>query len=125
MYGIFVNENGGVHYAQAIVQGVKRVETRHKNMLNKLNGCRVAIVRTRRGKKPMILGYVNIDAIDWYSQEIANSEKMRKFTLIPEGSQYDARKDGVYFYWLSHPEECAPYPLPADAVRHGRSWCEF
>ena len=60
MYGIFVNENGCVPYAKAIVEGYKPIETRNRNMLAKCVGHNVAIIRTRRGKKPMIVGYATI-----------------------------------------------------------------
>lgn len=125
MVGIFVNENGGIRYAQAIVQGYKPVETRSRNMLGKLIGNRVAVVRTRRGKNPMIVGYATIERADWFCQAVANGVEMRRFTRIPEGSIHDSGPKGKWFYWLSHPEVCDPYPLPADAVRQGRSWCEF
>ena len=125
MVGIFVNENGGIRYASLIVNGLKPVETRSRNMLGKLLGYRVAIVRTCRGKNPVVIGYATIDRAEWYCQKICNSEEMRKYTCIPEGSAYDAGPKGKWFYWMKDPEVCEPYPLPENAVRHGRSWCEF
>jgi len=121
MKGIFVNEDGCIRYAEAIVSGIKKVETRSRNMLRNLVGERVAIVRTRRGKSPVIVGYADITAVWKYDAEQMNN--IRKFTLIPSGSKYDT--GSRWCYWMSRAEKCNPYPLPKNAVRHGRSWCEW
>ena len=123
MYGIFVNEDGGIHYAESIVNGYKMIETRNRNMLRDLVGERVAIVRTRRGKSPMVLGYVDIKFALWFFAD--QMQHLRDQTLIPPGSKYDATTRGKWCYYLYNPEKCEPYPLPAEAIRHGRSWCEF
>ena len=62
MIGIFVNSDGCVPYADAIVGGYKRIETRNRDMLRDLVGKKVAVIRTRRGKNPTIVGYVTIDS---------------------------------------------------------------
>ena len=123
MYGIFVNEDGGVHYAQAIVSGHKTIETRSKNMLSKLVGKRVAVIRTRHGKQPMVLGYVDVVGAARRNGKWLNDN--RNLTLIPPGSKYDTNSWAKWCYFLNSPEKCEPYPLPDEAVRHGRSWCEF
>ena len=124
MYGIFVNENGCVPYADAIVKGYKPIETRNRNMLAKCVGHRVAIIRTRRGKKPMIVGFATI-----YHSARMDSEWLNQFrnlTLIPEGSAYDCKPNGSkWCYFLSDACECDPFPLPSYAIRHGRSYCEL
>ena len=125
MYGIFVNENGCVHYADLIVDGYKTIETRNRNMLKDLTHTRVAIVKTRRNKKPMVVGYADIGEAYFCPVERFNDDDVRNKTLIPEGSMYDCHGKGKWFYDLWNAERCDPYPLPADAVRHGRSWCEF
>ena len=107
MKGIFVNENGGIRYAEAIVKGIKPVETRSKNMLSACVGERVAIIRTRRNKKPTIVGYADITASWWYSKEMMDN--IRDYTLIPEGSKYDSTSRGKWCYWMSKAEECEPY----------------
>lgn len=123
MSGIFVNENGCIHYAKLIVDGVKVVETRNRDMLKSLVGKRVAIVRTRRGKNPMVIGYVTIAYKSYcYAEDFRLNEK---YHLVPEGSAYDVHGKGKWFYWLEGAEECTPFPLPSDAVRHGMSWCEY
>ena len=123
--GIFVNENGSVPYAKAICQRIKPVETRSKNMLSACVGEEVAIIRTRRGKAPTVIGYATIYRATHETQKVMNSAFMRKLTLIPEGSAYDSGASGKWCYWLMDAYECKPYPLPSSAIRHGRSWCEF
>lgn len=123
MKGIFVNENGCIPYAHAIVKGAKTIETRNRNMLSGCIGDRVAVVRTRRGKNPLVVGYVDIIAASFCP--LCEFKYHFDQHLVPPGSMYDAKARGKWFYWLENPEECEAYPLPADAVRHGRSWCEF
>lgn len=123
MKGIFVNEDGGVRYAEAIVHGYKPIETRSRNMLAACVGERVAVIRTRRGKDPMIVGFVDI-----VSSAHCNGkwlDENRDKTLIPKGSKYDANGRAKWCYFLEFPAPCIPLQLPADALRHGRSWCEF
>ena len=123
MYGIFVNENGCIHYAELIARGIKIAETRNRDMLRSLVGQRVAIVRTKRGKHPMIVGYVDIVAKTFVSVE--EFPKLFDLHLVPPGSMYDAKDRGKWCYYLEGAEECDPFPLPSDAVRHGMSWCEY
>ena len=123
MYGIFVNENGCIPYAQAIAHGAKAIETRGRNMLKALIGERVAVIRTRRGRAPHIVGYVTIERAERESAEWL--DKHRDLTLIPPKSEYDVQTGGKWCYFLRDAETCVPYPLPTDAVRHGRSYAEF
>lgn len=125
MKGIFVNQlsASGVPYADAIVGGYKRIETRNRDMLSQLVGEHVAVIRTVRGKTPTIVGYVTI-----HNKAFADAnqfELIREYTLIPKGSKYDVHGKGKWCYGLSGAERCEPYALPRDAVRHGRSWCEW
>lgn len=114
---IFVNEDENP-FAEWIVDGFKTVETRNKRMLSALVGERVAIASTMKNSKPVILGYVDVKAERWCAIEY-----MREETRIPENSKYNAHFKWCYF--LKNPERCYPYIVPTDAVRHGRSWCEF
>lgn len=123
MYGIFVNSDGCVPYADAIVSGAKTIETRNRDMLAQLVGKRVAVVRTRRGKNPTIVGYVLIKSKLFVNAKAF--EIFRDATLIPKGSKYDVHGKGKWCYGLIDAEKCEPYPLPKSAVRHGRSWCEY
>ena len=125
MKGMFVNENG-TRYAWAIVSGIKTIETRNRNMLSALVGERVAVIRTKSGEKPCVVGYVDITHSAWIPKATLNSKAFRDMTLIPVGSEYDCTGSGKYGYFLAHAERVEPpMPLPENAVRHGRSWCEF
>lgn len=123
MKAMFVNEDGGVHYALAIVRGYKPWETRTKNMLSQLIGERVAVVRTRRGKTPTVIGYVTVRDSRHFNGKYLDENRDK--TLIPKGSKYDVNGWAKWVYILEDPEPCEPYPLPENAIRHGRSWCEF
>lgn len=123
MKAMFVNEDGGIRYAQAIVQGYKPIETRKKNMLSALVGERVAVVRTRRGKSPSVVGFVDVVGSAHRNGKWMNENRDK--TLIPPGSKYDCGSWAKWCYFLENPEACEPFPLPDTAIRHGRSWCEF
>lgn len=123
MKAMFVNDPGHTPYAFCIALGYKPVETRHRNMLAQLVGDRVAVVRTHRGKKPLVVGYV--DVVRAAFMDSAWLDGNRDLTLIPPGSVYDSDGRGKWCYFLENAETCTPYPLPENAVRHGRSWCEF
>ena len=116
--GIFVQ----APYAALIVDGHKTIETRSKNMLGKLVGRTVAIVETGRGKVPMVIGYVRIESARKETKETMDT--LRDRTLVPKGSKYDTGSRWCYYltgaYRFPH-----AVSLPQDAVRHGRSWCEW
>lgn len=127
MYGIFVNERGAGRYATWLVSGVKTIETRNKDMLHELVGKRVAIVKTRDRclphYAPMVIGYVTITGKSFCKAE--DFDKHFKEHLVSEASAYSCNGKGKWFYYVADAEECDPFTLPADAIRHGRSWCEF
>lgn len=133
MKGIFVNETGCVHYALMLAHGHKTIETRNRDMLSACVGERVAIVRTRRnvhgGYKPQIVGYVTItrkafckaeDFDKWFWNPHGDSH-----LVAPQSKYAPQNGKGKWFYFCSDAEACVPYPLPDNAVRHGRSWCEW
>ena len=124
MYGIFVNEKKhGVPYAIALVTGYKQAESRNKDMLSGLVGKRVAVIGTGDYDTPTIVGYVTISRKQFCSVE--DFKRLYMYHLVPSGSEYDAKGRGKWLYWVEDPEVCRHRPLPASAVRHGRSWCEF
>ena len=123
MLGIFVNENGGVHYAAAIAAGVKPYETRSRNMLRACIGQRVDVIRTRRGKRPVIVGQVDIVGAEF--KTAAWLDANRELTLIPPGPAYDCNGRGKWCYKLENATACSPRELPVGVVRHGRSYCEY
>ena len=121
-YGIFVNNN--YPFASCIVRGLKTIETRNRNMLKRLVGKRVAIVRTETGEPTEIIGYVTITEAWHCSQEDFQLYEM--FHLVPAGSKYDAGKNGKWMYDLEDARiALRRLQLPADTIRHGMSWVEF
>lgn len=123
MYCVFVREPAGLRYAHWLVEGLKTVETRSRDMLRQLVGQRVAIAWTRSGKAPLVVGYVTITEKTFCPS--ADFCKFYPLHLVPAGSGYDTGSKGKYFYHVSDPVACEPFQLPANAIRHGRSWCEF
>ena len=124
MKGIFVNENGCIPYAALIANGYKTIETRNRNMLSACVGERVAIVRTHRNWKPLIVGYVTITGSSFCKAE--DFDKYYDQHYVSSTSGYAPQNGrGKWFYYCKDAETCYPKDLPEDTVRHGRSWCEF
>lgn len=125
MKAMFVNQlsHSGIKYADAIVEAYKDIETRNRNMLSALIGERVAVVRTIKGKKPMVIGYVDVIGASFCKAE--DFDKYVNHHCVPLGSAYAPHGKGKWFYHLANAEKCVPFLLPASAIRHGRSWCEF
>lgn len=123
MKAIYVNSDG-IDYAAAIVEAYKAIETRTRDVLKKLVGERVAIVRTHKRKKPEVIGYVTIIKKTFAFKE--SFDALFDKHCVPAGSKYDCKPDGgKWLYWLADAERCEPFQLPQNIVRHGRSWCEF
>ena len=122
MKAVFINGKR-IPYPAWIVQRWKTIETRQRNMLSAMVGERVAIAETGRNKKPVIIGYVDIVSCKFCPAE--EFDKYRRETMIPAGSEFDVKGKGKYLYFLANAEPCEPYLLPDNAIRHGRSWCEF
>ena len=119
MKAVFVNQTNCSRYADLIASGIKTIETRSRNMLSALVGERVAIVRTVSGKNPLVIGYVDM-VVSVHSDKPAAD--CYESTFVPEGSKFAGNR---WFYLLRNAERCQPYALPENAIRHGRSWCEF
>ena len=128
MVGIFVNEDE-YPFAEWIVGGLKKYETRNKDMLKHLFGRRVAIVSTKRGRKPCVVGYATItEKIKLYPCDRTESQwemRYREDAMIPRYSKYDNVSNGKVLYRMSNTEKCEPYTIPNDTVYHGRSWCSW
>lgn len=128
MVGIFVNEDE-YPFAEWIVRGWKKYETRNKDMLKHLLDDRVAIVSTKRGRKPCVVGYATISqkiTIPMYCNCRAVWESYyREEAMIPFGSKYDDVSNGKVLYRMSDTEKCEPYTIPNNTVYHGRSWCSW
>ena len=128
MYGIFVNEDERP-FATWIVDGSKTIETRTRDMLGRLLFLRVAIIRTKRGARPTVVGYATIQAkrhlLDndrdhwlWYNT-------FRVLARIDYESKYAFLGKGKWLYYMTNAEACEPYELPSNAIRHGRAYAEF
>lgn len=118
MKAIFVNGDE-YPFPELLATGFKTAETRSKRMLSALVGeSDVAIVETSKKHKPMIIGYVDVT-----EESYCKIDDVRDKVLIPKGSKFDAEYKWCYF--VKNAIRVKPYPLPENAVRHGRSWCEF
>lgn len=120
--GIFVRNDGPVPYADKIVSAEKPIETRSRNMLKKLVGHPVVIIATGHGKRPVCIGMAWIVKAEKKTAEEMDS--IRDKTLIPVGDEFDTGSRWCYFLSSQYKFK-NPFPLPEDAVRHGRSWCEW
>ena len=59
MYGIYVQATRAIDYAISLVKGYKRIETRTRDVFKNMDKRDpVAIIRTGRGRKPEIVGFV-------------------------------------------------------------------
>ena len=123
MIGIFINDQE-FPYSAFILNGFKTYETRNRQTLRGLVGRRVAIIRTGKGR-PMVVG-----EIDLGGAQIVDAEEFLHVVsctyVFPDSSRYPRPGQKKVCYRVSNPEWYpVAYPLPADAIRHGRVWCEF
>lgn len=121
---IFINCKE-VPYIDKILALDKPDETRSRNVLGKFTGMRVMLVETGNGR-PMVRGSVVVGEPRPVRTQLA-WDSMRSLTQVPAGSRYDW-KDDTRVKWLTpmlRPMMCEPFPLPADAKRHGYTWAEY
>lgn len=109
MYGIYVHETQKEPYATQIVAGKKIIDTRTRDMLGKLVGERVLVIRTRSGHKADIIGAVTIIGKVWFADHVLNY--IRDRTCIPKGSKYDTHNGGKWCYYIADPIEFIPMQL--------------
>lgn len=100
--GINVN-NDDVPYADHIVDGKKKYETRRKPTLNKFIGQKVGIIRTSKKGKAKAIGHATVgEPIKVGYEEF---DKMRHEHLVPKGSTHDCAEDGhKWLYPMEHPK---------------------
>lgn len=122
MIGVFVNSKR-VPYARLIANGTKWFETRTRNTLRALAGKRVAIIETGK-KHTNIIGFATIGEPHFITDK-REWNLLRCWTCIPVGDKFDNIENGKWIYRMIDAEETTPYPLPSNAIRHGRVWCEF
>lgn len=124
MKAIYVRDARAVKYAEAIAGAYKPLETRARDMLGKLVGERVAIIRTGAGKQPVVVGFATIASKRWVKAG-KEWEDLQTLHLIPPGSKYDCHGKGKWCYLMTGAEPCKPFPVPPSRINHGRAWCEF
>ena len=123
--GIFINCKDEP-FVDLIMENRKRVETRTKDVFKGLFGDVgqefVALIETGKGT-PMIKGQIGIRHGCFVDAETFNS-CVRPLACVDYGSKYDSDK-GKWCYPITWAYKTRVFPLPKNAVRHGRSWCEF
>lgn len=111
--GINVRSDGDLDYAELIIDGKKKLETRDTDSLRPYIGKRVAIVKTGKGKA-MAIGSVKI------GNPMAVSEtkfrRLEPYHLVKPGSTFDIKPGGTkYLYPMVNPIR---FPEPRE-VGHG------
>lgn len=103
-----------------IMAGLKLYETRNRNTLKSIIGKRVYIAETGKNRRPVIRCIASIGnpiVID----SMKDFNRYRSQTKIKKGSCFDfipGRKK--YLYPVSNVVKVNPFPLPDNAVYHGR-----
>ena len=99
--GINIRNDGDIHYADLIVDGKKKYESRMTNSLKPYIGKTVGIVRTGNGPATAI-GQVTIGEPIIFDAEEFN--KLRNQHLVPNGSKFDIEPNGTkYLYPMINP----------------------
>ena len=107
---MYVHDTKATPYAEAIVKGLKPIETRTRNVLERFVKSRVLVIRTRSGHKAEVIGSAVIDKVRFHTPK--EMEELRDKTLIPPGSKFDCHGKGKWCYYLTDPVEFdKPIPL--------------
>ena len=104
----------GMSYADHIVDGKKKMETRDNTKLNSYIGKRVAIIKTGEGKAHAI-GEVTVGE----PQEVGEDEfrKRESEHLVPKGSDFDIKPGKTkHMYPMINPVR---YDKPRKVAQHG------
>lgn len=125
MYGIYVQSTRAIDYATSLVKGYKRIETRTRDVFKNMDKREpVAIIRTGRGRKPEIVGFVLL--MPGYHCPAERFQDFNSYHLVPPGSKYDTDERGKWFYEVYDPVALeTPIELPKEHINHGRSYTEF
>lgn len=99
MMGINVRNDKDIPYADHIVDGKKKYETRNTHSLKSYVGKRVGIVRTGAGKAKAI-GEVTLGEPIVVGEE--EFEKRRHEHLVPKGSKFDIKPGGTKHLYPIH-----------------------
>lgn len=125
--GIFVNCKE-TPFVDLIMAHRKRFETRTKDVFGKIfdyahaSFADVALIETGNGV-PMIKGQARLQHGCFVEADVF-SKCIKEIACIDDGSKYDSDK-GKWCYPITWAYKTRTFPLPKNAVRHGRSWCEF
>ena len=121
MTGVYINCRL-IPFIMLILAGVKHHETRTRDVFKALYGQRVALIETGRGPVPMVRGYATIGRPRRVPYSDTDAREAAQILGTPYDIQPGAEK---VFYPLVRVRRCRPYPLLADHVNHGRSYCTF
>jgi len=112
--GINVRTDGDTNYAELIVSGQKKYETRDKDSLRPYVGKRIGIVETGSGPAKLV-GYATVgEPIEVGEAEFADSRDQH---LVPEGSKFDIKPgQSKFLYEMIDPEQLAQ-PIDASATK--------
>ena len=111
--GINVATDGNTNYADLIVSGQKRFETRDSDSLRPYVGKRVGIIETKRGQKAQLVGYATVGEPEVVGQ--SEFDASRELHLVPEGSKFDIKQgQNKWLYEMKDPEKL---PQPIDASK--------
>lgn len=124
MYGIYVRATSGIDYAKALVGGYKAYESRTRDVFKSLDlPQEVAVIRTRSGHQPEIVGYITLEPGFHVSRE--EFRKLWAGHLVPPGSRFDSDDRGKWLYKATSWRELATPQQVPDHINHGRSFTEF
>ena len=113
-------------FVDLIIKGLKLYETRNRNTLKRFIGKAIYLAETGKGKRPIVRCCCTITDIITITDK-ATYNSYRKLTRIKPGSCYDFNSDTKkkVLYRLDNVQQCTPFPVPGNAIRHGRTWCEI
>lgn len=121
MFGIYIN-CANAPFVGAILAHRKTDETRTRDVFRAILGERIALIETGTGPAPMVRGYATLTS----ARRVSFDDVDARRTAAILGTPYDITPGGTkIFYHLDAVRACIPYPVPADRISHGRSYCEF
>lgn len=105
-------------FINLILAGKKVYETRNKNTLKRLMGKTVYLAETGKGKAVVKAVCTITDLVTVTDKATYN--RYRKQTQVKHGSIYDFTGNVKYLYKLDNVKAVNPFPVPGNAVKHGR-----
>jgi len=113
-------------FVARIMARAKLFETRNRNTLGRFIGERVLIAESGRHGRPLVRCSAVISEII----SVRTPEEWNRYRPdfgIDQGSSFDWKPDTrvKWLYRLTDVRMFLPFRLPADVVRHGRTWCEL